>query len=112
MLFRSRRPIYSGPSDLVNLWATYIVSSGTLNGVGIGFGGNYVSDLNILDSQVTGTFTLPGYTIMNASIFYNANDFRVALNVNNLTDEVYFTGYSTINPQKPRNAVVSMAYRF
>lgn len=107
-----RRPIYAGPSDLVNIWTTYTFKSGTLNGLGLGFGGNYVSDLNILDSQVTGTFTLPSYTIMNATAFYNTSKFRVALNVNNIGNKQYYTGYSTINPQKPRNAVVSLAYRF
>lgn len=107
-----RRPIYSGPSDLFNAWATYTFKSGGLRGFGLGFGGNYVSALNILDSKVTGTFTLPAYTILNASVFYDASSFRIALNINNLGDREYFTGYSTINPQKPRNAVVSMAYRF
>lgn len=107
-----RRPIYSGPSDLFNAWATYTFKNGSLHGLGFGIGGNHVSDLNILDSKVTGTFKLPAYTIVNAAIFYTADDFRVAVNVNNVADKVYFTGYSTINPQKPRNAVVSVAYRF
>jgi iron complex outermembrane recepter protein len=107
-----RRPIYSGPSYLINVWATYTFNSGPLNGFGLGLGGNYVSELNILDSQVTGTFTLPAYSIMNATLFYSAPSFRVALNVNNITDQEYYTGYSTINPQKPRNAVVSLAYKF
>jgi iron complex outermembrane recepter protein len=107
-----RRPIYAGPSDLFNAWATYTVKTGSLKGFGLGVGGNHVSELNILDSQVTGTFTLPSYTIMNATLFYNTSAFRLALNVNNITDEAYYTGYSTINPQKPRNAVVSLAYRF
>lgn len=107
-----RRPIYSGPTDLINAWAIYTIKSGSLNGVGFGLGGNYVSKLNILDSNVTGVFTLPEYTIVNASLFYNTSAFRVALNVNNVSDKQYYTGYSTINPQKPRNAVVSLAYRF
>ena len=107
-----RRPIYAGPSDLVNAWATYTVKSGLLTGFGFGLGGNYSSELNILDSQVTGTFTLPSYTVLNTTLFYSAPSFRVALNVNNVGDKQYYTGYSTINPQKPRNAVLSLAYRF
>jgi len=97
---------------MVNAWATYTFRSGALNGLGFGIGGNYASELKILDSQITGVFTLPSYTIVNGSVFYNAARFRVALNVNNITDKEYYTGYSTINPQKPRNAVVSMAYKF
>jgi iron complex outermembrane receptor protein len=107
-----RRPIYAGPSDLVNVWATYTLKSGSLNGLGFGLGGNYSSELNILDSQVTGTFTLPAYTVLNTTLFYNAPSFRVSFNVNNVGDKQYYTGYSTINPQKPRNAVISFAYRF
>jgi iron complex outermembrane receptor protein len=107
-----RRPIYAGPSDLVNVWATYTLKSGLLRGLGFGLGGNYSSNLNILDSQVTGVFTLPSYTIVNSTLFYNTSSFRVALNVNNVADKQYYTGYSTVNPQKPRNAVVSLAYRF
>lgn len=111
-LEEGRRPIYSGPSDLFNAWATYTFKSGSLNGFGLGFGGNYISELNILDSETTGTFSLPAYTILNTTLFYSQQKFRVALNVNNITDKQYFTGYSTINPQKPRNAVVSLAYKF
>jgi iron complex outermembrane receptor protein len=107
-----RRPIYSGPSDLFNVWATYSFGLGPLHGLGFGIGGNYVGALNILDSQVTGTFTLPSYTILNATLFYKTARFRAAINVNNITDKEYYTGYSTINPQKPRNAVVSLAYKF
>jgi iron complex outermembrane recepter protein len=107
-----RRPIYAGPSDLVNAWATYTFKSGTLQGFGLGIGGNYSSELNVLDSEVTGIFMLPGYTVLNTTLFYNASNFRLALNVNNVGDKQYYTGYSTINPQKPRNAVVSLAYKF
>src|SRR5690606_21001447 len=104
-----RRPIYAGPTDLANFWGTYTFKTGALRGFGFGIGGNYSSELNILDSQVTGTFTLPSHTVLNSTLFYNTSNFRVALNVNNVTDKQYFTGYSTINPQKPRNAVLSMA---
>src|SRR5687768_17552317 len=92
--------------------ATYTVQSGALEGFGLGVGGNYSSELNVLDSEVTGIFTLPSYTVVNTTLFYNASNFRVAVNVNNVGDKQYYTGYSTINPQKPRNAVVSLAYKF
>ena len=107
-----RRPIYAGPADLFNFWATYAFKWGPLHGFGFGVGGNYSSQLNILDSQVTGVFTLPDYTVLNATLFYDTPAFRAAINVNNIADKQYYTGYSTINPQKPRNAVLSVAYRF
>jgi iron complex outermembrane receptor protein len=107
-----RRPIYSGPADMVNFWATYAFSSGALNGFGVGAGGNYSSSLPILDSKVTGTFRLPEYTVINASVFYNMSRVRVAVNVNNVADKRYYTGYSTVNPQKPRNGTLSISYKF
>jgi iron complex outermembrane receptor protein len=112
-LQQGKRPFWSGPKNLVNLWATYKFDEGFLNNFGVGFGGNYASDNAILDSPVTGKFVLPDYTVINGSVFYNSQKFRVALNVNNIGDKDYYNGgWSTVNPQKPRNVVASFAYKF
>lgn len=106
-----RRPIYSGPETMANLWASYEFS-GALHGLGLGLGGNYSSDLLILDSKVTGSFAIPSYTVFNAAVFYTAGKFRLGLNLNNIGNKEYYTGYSTINPQKPRNVTASIAFKF
>lgn len=106
-----RRPIASGPATMANLWAAYEFS-GTLQGWGLGLGGNYSGELLILDSKVTGTFALPAYTVMNATVFYSTRKFRLGLNLNNFTNTEYYTGYSTINPQKPSNLTASIALKF
>ncbi len=112
-LDQGKRPFWAGPKNLVNLWATYKFAEGTLENFGLGFGGNYASDNAILDSNVTGKFILPAYTVINGSIFYNSDKFRVSLNVNNITNKDYFNGgWSTVNPQKPRNVVASFTYKF
>jgi len=112
-LQEGKRPFWAGPKNLVNLWANYKFEEGTLENFGLGFGGNYASENAILDSPVTGKFVLPDYTVINGSVFYNSNKFRVALNVNNITNKDYFNGgWSTVNPQKPRNVVASFAYKF
>jgi len=112
-LDQGKRPFWAGPKNLVNLWASYKFYEGFLNNFGLGFGGNYASDNAILDSEVTGKFILPAYTVINGSVFYNSNRFRVSLNVNNITNKEYFNGgWSTVNPQKPRNFVASFAYKF
>lgn len=112
-LDQGKRPFWAGPKTLINLWATYKFDQGALENFGFGFGGNYASDNAILDSDVTGKFVLPEYTVLNGSVFYNSNKFRVALNVNNITNKDYFNGgWSTVNPQKPRNAVASFTYKF
>ncbi|MEP6932227.1 MAG: TonB-dependent receptor [Flavobacterium sp.] len=112
-LDEGKRPFWSGPKNLINLWATYKFDYGTLEGFGLGLGGNYASENAILDNSTTGKFVLPDYTVINGSVFYNSNKFRVALNVNNIGDKDYFNGgWSTVNPQKPRNAVASFSYKF
>lgn len=101
-----------GPSNLANLWATYKFSQGALKNFGIAAGGNYASEYKVIDNAATGVFILPSYTLLNASIFYNIAQIRVTLNVNNITDKEYYTGYWSINPQRPRNFVMSVAYKF
>jgi len=107
-----RSPGGQGPQHLANLWATYRFTSGALKNFGIGFGGNYGGTYKVIDNSVTGVFFLPSYTLLNGSVFYNARRFRVSFAVNNITDEVYYTGYWSINPQKPRNIAGSVAFKF
>lgn len=112
-LENGKRPFWAGPKNLINLWATYKFDSGTLEGFGLGFGGNYASENAILDSPKTGKFVLPEYTVVNSSVFYSSTKFRVALNLNNMANKDYFNGgWSTVNPQKPRNLVASFSYKF
>jgi iron complex outermembrane receptor protein len=107
-----RAPGGQGPQNLANIWATYRFTSGTLKNFGIGAGGNYASRYKVIDNSKTGVFYLPSYALMNAGVFYNAKHFRVSFNVNNITNEVYYTGYWSVNPQKPRNFVGSVAFKF
>lgn len=107
-----RNPGGQGPQHLVNLWATYRFEKGVLKNFGIGLGGNYAGNYKVIDNSATGVFVLPSYTLFNSSLFYNARKFRVSFALNNITNEVYYTGYWSINPQKPRNFAASVAYKF
>lgn len=107
-----RAPGGQGPQHLVNLWATYKFHTGVLKNFGIGLGGNYAGAYKVIDNSVTGVFVLPSYTLLNSSVFYNARKFRVSFAVNNITNEVYYIGYWSVNPQKPRNFAASVAYKF
>jgi iron complex outermembrane receptor protein len=104
------RPETAGPKNLANLWASYSFA-GNLDGFGLGFGGNYAGE-NMIFNRNLGTFTLSSYTVLNAAVFYNAEKFSVNLKLNNLTDEEYYNGWSTINPQTPRNFAASFTYKF
>lgn len=110
--YEGRRPESAGPETLANFWASYTLPSGSLKGIGIGFGGNYAGENYILNRKSTGTFVLPSYTVLNAAVSYEVEKFRVILKMNNLTDEEYYSGWSTLNPQKPRNFLASFAYKF
>ena len=108
-----QRDLNSGPATQMNFWASYeFGKSSALKGLGAGFGFNYQGELYIINYDATGDFKLPSYTIANAGLFYAPNRFRIALNVDNLTDKEYYTGWSTINPQKPRSYTLSFAFKF
>lgn len=106
------RPEEAGPAKLGNLWISYTIKQGALNGFGLGFGGNYASEHKTLNRSTTGTFTLPSYTILNASVSYTANQYAIILKMNNITDEKYYSGWSTITPQNVRNVSLSLNYKF
>ncbi len=112
-LEEGKRPMWSGPENLVNLWATYKFNNGILKDFGLGFGGNYASENAVVNSEILGKFVLPSYTVINGSVFYGSNKFRAALNINNIANKEYFNGgWATVNPQKPRNVVASFTYKF
>ncbi|UJH90665.1 TonB-dependent receptor [Antarcticibacterium sp. 1MA-6-2] len=110
--FLGRRPESAGPEDMANIWASYRLTSGNMQGLGIGFGGNYASENMIFNRQLGGVFTLPSYTVLNAALFYSVKKFSVNLKLNNLANKEYYNGWSTINPQTPRNFAASFTYNF
>lgn len=101
------RPTTAGSFWNANFNLAYQFVDGKLKGLGFGFGGNYASDNN-----VTGDFILPEYFVLNANAFYDAKRFRIGVKVDNFTNEHYWTGYSTANPQKLANFLGTIAYKF
>ena len=110
--FLGKRPESAGPQNLANLWASYRFTSGKLNGFGLGFGGNYASENKIFNRNLGGTFTLPEYTIVNASAFYGIDDFRITLKLDNIANKEYYKGWSTISPQNLRSISANFTYNF
>lgn len=106
------RPATAGAPSVANLWLSYRISAGVADGLGFGFGGNYASDNKIQNDRTVGTFFLPSYTVLNASIFYDQPRFRVALKMDNITDKHYWIGYTTVNPQKPRSVTGTVSFKF
>jgi iron complex outermembrane recepter protein len=109
------RPTTAGPQNLANFWLSYKLPAETIDGLGIGFGGNYGGATliyNQYNAGVRDTFALPEYTVLNASLFYDRPKYRITAKVNNLTDELYFNGYTTINVQAPRTFMGGVTYKF
>ncbi len=111
------RPATSGSKWLANFNASYQFIDGSLKGLGFGVGGNYASDnkvLNQLDATtgLVDTFTLNSFFVLNANAYYDTKKFRIGVKVDNFTNEHYWIGYSTANPQSLINALGSITYKF
>ncbi|MEH1798886.1 MAG: TonB-dependent receptor [Nostoc sp.] len=70
-----------------NVWTTYEIQKGDLQGLGFGFGLFFVGDRA---GDLPNTFDVPSYVRTDAAIFYNRDRFRVGLNFKNLFDVEYF----------------------
>ncbi|WP_414622147.1 TonB-dependent siderophore receptor [Calothrix sp. CCY 0018] len=70
-----------------NLWTSYEIQQGELQGLGAGFGLFFVGDRA---GDLTNTYDVPSYVRTDAAIFYNRDKFRAALNFKNLFDVNYF----------------------
>ena len=108
----NRRPLEAGPETLYNFWANYEFQGGTLDGFGIGLGFNGASERFAINYESTGEFILPSYTIANASVFYQADIYRIGLKLNNAFNKEYYKGWTTINPQTPRALLANISYQF
>lgn len=75
------------PEHAVSLLTSYELQQGSLKGLGGSLGIYFVGDRA---GDLDNTFELPSYTRTDASIFYNRNKFRAALNFRNLFDVDYF----------------------
>ncbi len=108
----NRRPVSAGPAHLANAWISYTAVKGQLKGLGIGFGGNYASENRVTNTTTTGVFTLPSYTVLNATLFYNARAFRIGVKVDNLANKQYWKGWTTMEPQLLRRVSANITFRF
>src|SRR5690606_13995419 len=91
----NKRPLEAGPETLYNFWANYEFQEGTLDRFGLGFGFNGASERYAINYESTGDFILPSYTIANASVFYQANKYRIGLKLNNVFNKEYYKGWTT-----------------
>ena len=77
------------PEYNFNLWSTYTLQRGNLAGLGFGAGIFYVSERA---GDLDNSFFVDGYTRVDAAIYYERENYRVALNFKNLLDDEYIIG--------------------
>lgn len=107
------RPAEAGSDILYNFWGDYKFQEGFAKNFGFGLGFNGASDYDTMsDYTNSGGFTLPAYTVFNASLYYESDIFRMSIKGNNVTDETYYSGWSTLTPQFPRTFLVTLDYKF
>lgn len=101
------------PEHTASLWTTYEIQSGNLQGLGIGLGLFYIGERA---GDFEDTYDLPDYLRADASIFYRRDNWRAAINVQNLFNERYFKGVNfgrvAIEPGAPFTIVGSISWEF
>ncbi|MGK0503176.1 MAG: iron complex outermembrane receptor protein [Alteromonadaceae bacterium] len=100
------------PENVYTITATYDFQNG------------YAANLSVVDveevaSGFSASVMLPAYTLVNAGVSYQADDWSVNFTVKNLTDERYFRanfpdlfGSQVVLPELPRHWSAKFAYKF
>jgi iron complex outermembrane receptor protein len=104
--------INNAPEHAFSLWTTYEIQSGNLQGLGFGLGLYYIGERQ---GDLDNTFELPSYFRTDAALYYRRNDFRVALNVNNLFDVEYFeSAFDSLSviPSSPLTVELTLGWQF
>ncbi|MGO4386098.1 TonB-dependent siderophore receptor [Microvirga sp. 2YAF29] len=100
------------PETFGSLWLDYTVQSGTFQGFGVGAGVRFVGESY---ADQANTLKVPSYTVADAAIHYEKDNWRVALNVSNLFDDVYVGSCSSENAcfyGDRRRATLSASYKW
>jgi iron complex outermembrane receptor protein len=103
------RPATSGSPRTANLWASYRIVNGSAKGLGIGFGGIYGSEY-YQTNTATFKFTIPSYTVLDCSLFYDQPKYRLGLKVDNLTNEKYWS--YRLAAQNPTRITANITFKF
>lgn len=98
--------------NIANIWTKYTLDRGLLEGLAIGFGGNFVDERNLsLDREQT----VPSFVLWNAALYYNIGKVQLQGNLNNITDRTHWVGgydYIRLFPGAPRSFLFTLGYTF
>ncbi len=106
--------LFNVPEHSASLWTTYEIQQGDLQGLGFGLGLRYVGER---EGDLNNSFQVEDYFLTNATLFYQGDDFRLALNVENLFDISYIETTDNLRraglePGDPFTIVGSISVQF
>lgn len=104
-----RRPTNSGAKNTANVWASYKVMSGAPKGLGLGAGMNHSGEQFVINNT-TREFTVPAYTVVDTTVFYDQPGYRIGVKVDNINNEQYWN--TSLQPQTPRRLSASLTVKF
>ena len=107
-------PVVFTPHNSANLWTTYRIQSGDLQGLGFGLGVYFV-DERPGGEFISRDYKIPAYTRLDAALFYRRDNWEAALNFENLFDSEYIVnsrGLQDITYGKPFTIRGSLKVRF
>jgi catecholate siderophore receptor len=96
------------PRSQFNVWSTYDLSDRW------GGGGGVVRQTKMFAS-FSNQVELPGFTRVDAVVYYRVHRYRLALNAENVLDTTYYAtanGDNNISPGSPRNVQLSVRVMF
>ncbi|MEM1291725.1 MAG: TonB-dependent siderophore receptor [Cyanobacteria bacterium P01_H01_bin.162] len=110
--FEEGNRLAGAPEHSFNLWSTYEIQEGNLEGLGFGLGLFFVGDR---EGDLSNSFELPSYLRTDAAIYYQRDQFNAAINFKNLFDVDYFS--NSINqfrlyPGEPFSVQASVSWEF
>ena len=97
---------YNAPKHTASGWLNYQLSEGSLKGLELGFGFNY------MDERDTYFGSIPDYTIARALIGYSYKNYKLQLNAENIFDKSYAVNglYFDYTPGAPRSILFTLSY--
>lgn len=101
----------NAPRHQGGVWMKYMIREGTIEGIGFSLGANFVTERNTFEKLLQ----LPGYTIVDAALYYQVDRFKLSFNMNNVFDKTYWTGgynYGRIFPGQPQHFLANISYSF
>ena len=111
-LVKENAPLHNSSS-----WVKYTFQHGKLNGLGVALGHSHNSERRTMVTYPDSDkwLMMPSYVVYNGALFYSVDQFKISLNVNNITDRTWFAGgynFERNFPGAPRNYLLSIGYSF